>query len=62
MADTDLAKLSLQICVEVYRDKFAMEQCEPMTNKQTNTHTHTPPPHTHIDADITVLTDVVIKL
>ena len=24
MADTDLAKLSLQICVELYREQFAM--------------------------------------
>ena len=25
MADTDLAKLSLQICVELYREYFGME-------------------------------------
>ena len=35
MADTDLAKkLSLQIVVELYREKFAMEWCKPTLQKQ----------------------------
>ena len=29
MADADLVKLSSKIFVELYRDKFALEWCEP---------------------------------
>ncbi len=36
MADTDLAKLSLQFFdfVELYREQFAMEYCEPILQRQ----------------------------